>query len=256
VEFEHRNWRLTRNDIRAATGAASVFMINDVEAAALMVPHLSRYDLIELRPGSPVPHGNKALALCGAGTSMAGLVHAGGDWVPVTGKGNLASFPLSPSDPAGIAAAFSGLLPSRDEIFSGHGLVTLYRALAGEGRQQIPGARQIAAVGLSGEDPIAVQSLQVMAGWLGRMAGDMALLYGARDGVYLGGGLAANIVPALQTGHFEEAFVGTGRRAAYLQHVAVRIVKMSADASMRGAALALGRSSTPHRALHHALRAS
>ncbi|RYG93547.1 MAG: hypothetical protein EON57_19850, partial [Alphaproteobacteria bacterium] len=90
--------------------------------------------------------------------------------------------------------------------------------------------------------------LQVMASWLGRMAGEVALLYGAGDGLYLAGGLPANIVPALQTGHFEQAFLGTGARADYLRHVPVRIVKMAADAAMRGAALASGRSLPVHAA--------
>ncbi|RYE43911.1 MAG: hypothetical protein EOP21_07435, partial [Hyphomicrobiales bacterium] len=99
VEIEGRNWRVTRNDIRAATGATHVFMISDVEAAARMVPNLSRYDLVQLREGRAVPYGNKALAICGSGMNIAGLVHASGDWVPVTGKGNLMTFLLAPSDP-------------------------------------------------------------------------------------------------------------------------------------------------------------
>lgn len=252
VVFEHRDWQLTRNDIRAATAASHVFMINDVEAAALMVPHLSRYDLVELRDGRTVPYANKALAICGAGMNAAGLVHAAGDWIPVVGKGNLVSFLLAPDDPVEARDAFAANT-SYDEVFSGRGLVTLYTALAGGAREHRPGARQIAAAGLSGEDPVAVRTLQIMAGWLGRMAGDLALLYGARDGIYLGGGLAANIVPALQTGHFEQAFLGSGRRAEYLGDIAVRIVKMAADAAMRGAALASARAtpsqSAPRRPL-------
>lgn len=251
VAFEHRDWHLTRNDIRAATGATQVLMINDVEAAALMIPHLSRFDMVQLRDGPPAPYANKALAICGAGMNAAALVHSAGEWVPVTGKGSLANFMLAPDDPAEVREAFAAGEGTNDEVFSGRGLVKLYGALAGGARESLPGARRIAAAGLSGEDAVAVRALQVMAGWLGRMAGDLALLYGARDGMYLGGGLAANIVPALQTGHFEQAFLGSGRRARYLADIPVRVVKMSADASMRGAALAAARAThaAPHRSM-------
>ena len=252
VEFEHRNWQVTRNDIRAATGATHVFMINDAEAAALMVPNLSRYDLVELREGRAEPYGNKALAICGSGMNITGLIHTAGEWVPVTGKGGLMSFLLGPADPVELRETSFAVGLRYDEVFSGKGLIALYAALAGKEHKRSPGARQIAAAGLSGEDPVAARCLQIMAGWLGRMAGDVALLYGASDGLYLAGGLPANIVPALQTGHFDQAFFGAGRRADYLRPVPVRIVKMAADAAMRGAALGLGRSlpsrSAPRRA--------
>jgi glucokinase len=250
VDLEHRKWRVTRNDIRAATGATEVFMVNDVEAAALMVPNLSRYDVVALREGKAVPYGNKGLIICGSGMNAAGLLHAAGAWQPVMGHGSLLSFLLAPSDPAELRNTRFGEEPSYDEVFSGRGLVALYEALAETGSPPAPGARQIAAAGLSQQDPVAVRSLQIMATWLGRLAGEVALLFGASDGLYLGGGLPANIVPALQTGHFEQAFLGSGRRADYLRHIPIQVVKMAADASMRGAALGLGRASPAQAAPH------
>lgn len=238
ARFHHRDWVLTRNDIRAATTASQVIMVNDIEATAMMLPMLSRFDTIMLRDGAPAPRANMAVAVCGAGMGVAGLVRVGEQWAPVVGFGGEVGF-AHPDEHADLAASLhaAGCRTNAD-IFSGRGLAALYAALAGDGQQQLSGARQIAAAGLSGENPAAVKSLQVMAGWLGRMAGDMALLYGARGGLFLGGGLAANIVPALQTGQFSQAFTGNGRRAELLRDIPVRVVKMSADAAMRGAALA------------------
>ena len=108
------------------------------------------------------------------------------------------------------------------------------------------GAKQIAAFGLSGEDPVATRALQIMATWLGRVAGDIALLYGARGGLYMGGGLVANIIPALQTGHFREAFESRGERSAYIAKVPVKVIKTAADAGLRGAAIAMARSLPSH----------
>jgi glucokinase len=123
-------------------------------------------------------------------------------------------------------------------------LAALYGALAARANVQgkSSGARQIAAAGLSGEDPVATRALQIMATWLGRVAGDIALVHGARGGLYIGGGLVANIVPALQTGHFREAFESRGQRSDYIAKVPVKVIKTAADAGLRGAAIAMARS--------------
>lgn len=239
ARFRHRDWTISRNDVRAATGATHVFLVSDIEAAARMLPHLSRYDTVELLAGIAVPYGNRTVVTCGAGMSSAGLVHSAGAWVPVVGNAGAIAFAPAEGKDADLASALVAEGRSTlDDVFSGQGLVALYRQLAGKDAAGLSGARQIATAGLSGEDPVAARCLEVMAGWLGSMAAEMALLYGARGGLYLAGGLVANIVPALQTGHFERAFLGTGRRADYLSKVPVRVVKMAADAAMRGAALA------------------
>lgn len=251
--FTHRSWTLSRNDVRAATGADHVCLINDIEATALVLPNLSAYELHELHPGATVPFGNKAVMMTGAAVGIAGLVHAAKDWVPVNGEGGYMRFALSAEEAAEFGGAFPAVgYTGCEDIFTGKGLVALYAALAS--KTNAPGklatARQIAAAGLSGEDPVAVRCLQLMATWLGQVAGDIALLYGARGGVYLGGGLVANIIPALGTGHFREAFENRGKRSDYIARVPVRVIKTAADAGMRGAAIALARTLSATAAAH------
>lgn len=251
--FTHRDWTLSRNDVRAATGADHVCLINDMEATALVLPNLSAYDVQELRAGASVPFGNKAVLMAGAAAGIAGLVRAGKDWVPVVGEGGFARFVLSKEDEAELGEVFpTGRYVSYDDVFTGAGLVALYTALAAKTKVtgKSSGAKQIAAFGLSGEDPVAARSLQIMATWLGRVAGDIALVYGARGGLYLGGGLVANIVPALQTGHFREAFESRGDRSAYVARIPVKVIKTAADAGLRGAAIAMAHSLSAPAAAH------
>lgn len=245
VAFHHRPWILSKNDVRAATGADHVAFINDFEALALSLPHLADYDLREIHPGQPVLHGTKVVIGAGTGLGVASLVHAGGDWVALGGEGGFAAFPAQPADEYDVRQVFPGSsFISADDVFSGRGLVALYNALA-KSRNAKPlaaGARGVAAAGLSNEDPIAVDALDLIATWLGRFAGDIALIHGARGGIYLAGGLAANIVPALTTGRFRQAFENKGKRSDYVSKIAVKVVKTGADAGLRGAALALARS--------------
>lgn len=101
---------------------------------------------------------------------------------------------------------------------------------------------QVTKAGLSGEDSVAASSLDTMATWLGRFAGDVALHFGATGGVYLAGGMPSNIVPALQSRHFLDAFEGIGERRDYLADTPVHVIKAGADAGLRGAAIALANS--------------
>lgn len=246
--FVHHPWILTRNDVRAATGADHVTFINDFEALALTLPHLTSYDLQEIRGGQTVLHGTKVVIGAGTGLGIAALVHTGRDWLPISGEGGYAAFPAQPPGEYDIRQAFPpGAHISADDVFSGRGLVALYSALA-KSRSittTVVGARNIAAAGLAHEDPVAVEALDLMATWLGRFAGDIALIYGARGGLYLAGGLAANIVPVLSPDRFGDAFEAKGKGGAYLDAVPVRVVKTGADAGLRGAALALARALPP-----------
>lgn len=242
AEFAHRDWVLTRNDVRAATGADHVSMINDFDALALSLPSLSKYDLHELNAGHAVPYATKAVIGAGTGLGVAGLVRAGDTWTVVGGEGGYMSFPAPTAGEFDVRSVFPpGSFVSYDDVFSGRGLVAVYnglRAEVNEPPKQL-GARAIATAGLSREDPLAARSLELMATWLGRFAGDIALLYGARGGLYLAGGLVANTIPALETGHFRAGFESKGGHSAYLAEIPVRVIKTAADAGLRGAAIAL-----------------
>ena len=52
-----------------------------------------------------------------------------------------------------------------------------------------------------------MEALGQFVAWLGSFAGDAALLFGARGGVYLGGGIVPKMIDALSTGIFLSAFL-------------------------------------------------
>lgn len=243
AHMHHRPWTFTRNDIRAVTGAEHVMMVNDTEAVALALPRLTEYDLVEVCEGERILHGTKAVIGSGTGLGIAGLVWNGNHWMPVAGEGRFVSLPAMRSGDFDVRAAIDGDgIVSLEQLLSGRGLVAVYEALARRngGAAAKLTAPQVTAAGLSGEDPVAREALDVMGEWFGRVAGDVALLFGARGGVYLAGGLAANIIPVLQTARFRDAFAGAGGgRGAYLDKIGVHVIKMGADAGIKGAAVAL-----------------
>ncbi|WP_246225974.1 glucokinase [Chelativorans xinjiangense] len=72
---------------------------------------------------------------------------------------------------------------------------------------------------LAKEDPLAELALQLFVKWLGRFAGDVALLYGAGGGVYLGGGIVPRILDLLATDAFRGAFLSKGRLFSFLERL-------------------------------------
>lgn len=97
---------------------------------------------------------------------------------------------------------------SGEQLLCGRGLVNIYRAVAKaedvEPRFTTPA--EITGAALEKSDTVAEEALSMFVTCLGRTAGDLALVFMSRGGVYLTGGIAQKIVPALQTGNFRAAF--------------------------------------------------
>ena len=69
----------------------------------------------------------------------------------------------------------------------------------------------------------------------GALAGNLALQYLSKGGIYLGGGIAPKIVPLLQEGGFIQAFLAKGRFENYLSEIPVKVV-MDESLPLLGAA--------------------
>jgi glucokinase len=89
-------------------------------------------------------------------------------------------------------------------------------------------------------DPVAIEAVRLFATWLGRFAGDMALVYGARGGVYIAGGIPPRILSFLSDGHLRSAFEAKGQLSSYLAGIPLFLVRTQ-QAGLMGAALALAR---------------
>jgi glucokinase len=231
-----------------------VCFVNEFDALALAMPHMTKYELIALGDGVMAPGGYKAVISAGTGLGTASLFLVDGRWHARSGASMLASMPIGKADDFdfGDLADENGFVPA-GKLLCGQGLVGAYRKLGG--KTQNPTPERITADGLKGTDETAAQALELMAGWLGRFAGDIALHFGASGGLYLAGGLPTGIAEALKKGRFRAAFDGTGDRAAYLKDVAVYALKAAADPGLRGAAVALANSLPKPNRNYHRLRA-
>lgn len=238
-------WSFSRNDIRAVTGAEHVCFVNDLEAVALALPHLSDYDVHQIGEGAAAPNAAKAVIGAGTGLGVAGLVWSPNGWVPIAGEGGNVSFGARDQAELELIEPMQSDLgyTAAESLLSGAGLVAMYQVLAGQKgkRAELAKASDVVKLALADHDPTAEAALRQFASWLGRFAGDVALLYGARGGVYLGGGIAPEILDTINAGGFRAAFNAKGRLTSYASSIPVYVIKAGADAGLRGAAVALSR---------------
>jgi glucokinase len=242
ISLTNSTWSFATPELCRRFSLKDVQLLNDFAALALSLPYLAGADLHQIGGSAPVEHAAKTVLGPGTGLGVAGLIWSGKRWVAVPGEGGHMS--LGADDERQLAL-LERLRKGRahlsaERALSGPGLAELYQAVAAS-HGLSPEALQpndVILRGLGAEDEIAVEALELFIGWLGRFAGDTALLLGARGGVYLGGGIAPKLLAKLSSGPFRQAFEDKGRMAAYLAPIPVYVI-LADFATLTGAAAAL-----------------
>ena len=131
-----------------------------------------------------------------------------------------------------------------EQVLSGPGLVNIHR-LTHQGRscasvEGIPPADQPAAISeaaLSQRCARCEEALAIFVEAYGAEAGNLGLRGVATAGVYIGGGIAPKVLPALQDGRFIQAFRSKAPMADLVAAMPVSVI-VKPDAGLLGAAIA------------------
>ncbi len=247
IAFTNSGWAFSCREAQAALGLEALLVLNDFEALALSLPRLQAHQ-VQAWPGAPersaLP-GRATLAVIGPGTGLgvAGLVPApSGGWVAVPGEGGHATLSAADDFDAALLAAVRREHPhvSAERLLSGIGLPVLHAAVAavmgqggqgGQGQGQGQGqpaaalaAEQIVERGLNGSCAVCSRTLDAFCALLGSFAGNVALVMGARGGVYIGGGIVPRLGERFFRSPFRQRFEAKGRFQAYLQAVPTLLI--------------------------------
>jgi glucokinase len=242
IHLTNSPWSFAKHELCRTVGLKDVLVLNDFEALALSLPYFASTELHQIGGAAPEEHATKIVLGPGTGLGVAGLGWSGERWIAVPGEGGHSS--LGAHDERELALLErlrkGRLHLSTERVLSGPGLAELYQAIAASHGESPPELQpnDVLERALSGVDAIAEAALAMFITWLGRFAGDVALLFGARGGVYLGGGIAPKIALALSAGAFREAFEQKGRMTAYLAPIPVYVIR-AGFATLKGAAAAL-----------------
>jgi glucokinase len=224
-------------------------LVNDLVALAQAIPLLAAEELAVLQEGTAIPDGNGALIAAGTGLGEAFLHNIDGRFVPLASEGGHADFaPRTPRE-FELAEHLRRLYGRVDNerVISGRGILNLYGfthdrpdrrpACPGVGEvdeDELPAA--ITRAGVHGSCPNCVEALELFVGAYGSEAGNLALRATATAGVYLGGGIAPQVLPALESGRFLDAFRDKEPMTDMLRTIPVSVI-LNRAAGLLGAAV-------------------
>ena len=73
-------------------------------------------------------------------------------------------------------------------------------------------------------EAISIQTLDLFVAILGAVAGNLALTLAAKNGVYIGGGIAPQILPSLQKDLFMQSFTNKGPLSRFTADIPVSVI--------------------------------
>lgn len=232
-------WSFSLEETKDALGVDKLTAINDFVAQALAIPRLGERDLLKLGGGDPVLE--RAIAVIGPGTGLgvAGLLRVDETYHPIPTEGGHVAFAPKDEVEIGVLRQLQRRFGhvSNERLLSGPGLVNFATALAALRDQElaITTPQEVVARAEQEQCPVCIDALQRFCTLLGAAAGDLALSYGARGGVYLTGGMVAHLGKWFDSERVLKAFVDKGRFRNYLSAIPVYRV-LRTDNGLIGAA--------------------
>lgn len=230
VRLTNLSWDVSIAAIREAAGVAKPLLLNDFSAVAWSIPALHAGDVVQIGAGRA--RGNSPVGIVGAGTGLgiSSLLPVGEKFIPVAGEGGHVD--LAPTNAREISIIYQLMQEyghvSAERVLSGPGLEALYMAIGaidGAQAQGRPTALDIASRARARTCPLSVEAVHLFCGWLGAVAGNLALTIGARGGIYIAGGIVPGWGDLFEAGYFRHRFESKGRMKNYLADIPTFMVQ-------------------------------
>jgi len=237
--------------VSAAIGRRPASLVNDLAAMAHGVPVLGPDELHPLQTSTEMPaRGSRAIVAAGTGLGESVLHDVDGRLVPAASEGGHADFAArTPRELELVSwlAKVHGRVEV-ERVLSGSGIANLFRFthhsdLAEMPCEAIPASMPeddlpaaVSEAALAGRCPRCVEALDMFVAAYGAEAGNLALRSLATGGVYVGGGIAPKILPAMTGGRFMQAFVDKAPMDDLVRRVPVSVI-LNQDVVLIGAAV-------------------
>jgi len=242
-------WIIDSRELATQLKLPSVGLINDLEAYAYGVDALMDKDFVTLSEGAKDSEGNRAVISARTGLGVAGLYWDGFRHHPFACEGGHADFAPRNQLESELLAYLQNKYGriSCERILSGPGIKNIYDFLHDTGKAEEPDWLKeelrvapdppalISQLALANKANICDQTLSIFVSIYGAETGNCALYFMSTGGIFLGGSIAAKIVPKMQDPLFRQAFLDKGRMSTLLEEMPVKIV-LNDDAGLLGAA--------------------
>ncbi len=252
VQMTNHHWSFSTEALCRALALQELVVINDFTALALAIPLLQPHERRLMGVGPQAASSGQAIGVLGAGTGlgMGGLVPlalpGGVQWAPIQGEGGHLSLAPETELEIGVLRALQQRFQGRvslERVLSGPGLLNLLAALetvmGQSARLSERSAAAIVQAALAAQCPVCVQALDTFCALLGSAAGDLALLLGARGGIYIGGGIVPRLGDWFDRSPFRARFDAKGRLSTLVREVPVFVIHAEVSPALLGVSQAL-----------------
>jgi len=237
-------WKVDAQAVGQRFGFARVHLLNDLESMAYSVPVLHPAELHTLQEGHAREDGNLALIAAGTGLGEALLHRFSGRIVPSPSEAGHADFAARTEREVAVLRELTRRFGRVDveRVVSGPGLVNIFPlahrepCTSGVHLDDADAPAAISVAALDRRCAGCVETLDLFAEAYGAEAGNLALRAVATGGVFVGGGIAPKILPALEAGGFMRAFRAKAPLEAMMAKTPVHVI-LNAEAGLLGAAV-------------------
>lgn len=236
-EITNSGWIVDGRMLQDVLDLREVRLFNDFEALAWSLPHLAATDLFPVGGGPPLPRAPKLLIGPGTGFGASCLLTHSDLPVVVASEAAHSTLPGTSRREDDIIELLRRKFGhvSIERAVSGPGLVNLYEALAAIDGTAVPkrDGASITEAALNDSCRFSRSAFDMVCAMLGTVAGNLALTFCARGGVYIAGGIVPRFPEYLARSEFRVRFEAGGRYHAYLHDIPVNII-LRPDATFLG----------------------
>lgn len=225
IDVTNNHWTLSAESLASEFDVEAVRLLNDFEAIAYSIPFIGSAErlVIGTLPGTDLEGRAFDVAILGPGTGLgvAGLSSRGNELLAITGEGGHVGFAPESDLQVEVLKVLRRRFErvSAERLVAGSGIENIYSALLDIRGEPDAALRAPAIFAAAGESSTAADAVRMFFEILGQVAGDLALTLGARDGVYIAGGIAKRYPEILQDGTFRAAFESKGRHRHLVERI-------------------------------------
>jgi glucokinase len=238
-------WRVDARRVAADFTFRGVSLLNDLEAMGYAVPVLRESEVHVLQEGEALRGGNIALIAAGTGLGQALIHNINGRFVPSASEGGHADFAARTEREIALVRDLTARYGRADveHVISGRGFFNIHPVahrdtpcLAGVDLGDLEAPAVISAAAMERRCPGCVETLDMFVEAYGAESGNLALRTVSSGGLFIGGGIAPKILPALTNGTFMHAFRAKPPLDALVAAMPVKVI-LNAEAGLLGAAV-------------------
>ncbi|SDE01611.1 glucokinase [Kordiimonas lacus] len=235
-------WDVDADQIAQTHGLELVKFVNDFGALARACPFLEEgVDYVTLKNGAVDKAAPISVMGPGTGFGVSLLVPNGKGYHTVSTEGGFMAFAPGSRLEHDLTEHLRAELGyvSVESFLCGEGIARIYRFLVdyGGGGDRDLSPAQITKLAAEGGAPACTRAVQLFLSIVGATAGDIALVHGAKGGIFLGGGILPKIADMVGPSDLLRRFVAKGAQSAYVETIPVHLITAK-YAALVGAAVA------------------